>query len=82
MAGGVIKTYSSLVQKEGESDAVSEPATVGPVPNIGGGLGLKLNKDFTLKLTYTASPGLVVLLDGSKRRVWDKDTSIGLSYQL
>lgn len=81
MAGAVIKTYSSQTKKEGEDDTIVEPTVVGPVPNIGGGIGIKLNKEFTLKLTYQASPGVVLLPDGTNRRVWDKDTSVGLSYQ-
>lgn len=81
MGGAVVKTYSSETKKEGEADTVVDPTTLPPVPNVGGGVGIKLNKEFTLKLTYQASPGVVILPDGQTRRVWDKDTSIGLSYQ-
>jgi hypothetical protein len=81
LGGAVIKTYSSETKKEGEDDTVIDPETYGPVPNIGAGIGIKLNKEFQLKLTYQASPGLTLLPDGTKRSVWDKDTSLGLSYQ-
>ncbi len=81
LGGAVVKTYSSETKKEGLEDTVVKPTQIGPVPNVGGGMGIKLNKEFTLKLTYQASPGVVILSDGTTRRVWDKDTSIGLSYQ-
>jgi hypothetical protein len=82
MGGAVVKQYKFQVQ-EGETAQDPTKVTVGPVPNIGVGVGMRLNKDFTLKLSYIASPGVAQAPeDPEPRGVWDKKVTIGLTYQL
>jgi hypothetical protein len=82
MGGAVIKQYKFQMQ-EGETTQAPNKVTVGPVPNIGVGVGMRLNKDFTLKLSYIASPGVAQAPeDPEPRGVWDKKVTIGLTYQL
>ena len=54
-----------------------------PGPNLGAGVGLRLNKEFTLKLSYIASPGASRKpFDEESKSVWDKKVTMGLTYQL
>lgn len=51
----------------------------------GGGLGIKLNRQFSLRISYILSPGKRMPTDPNKSeadKVLDRKTSIGLSYQL
>ncbi len=80
--GGIMKTYTFESQEESGNREVRTGQTP-PVPNVGAGLGIKLNREFMLKLTYQASPGQVQRPgDAEPRGVWDKKTTVGLSYQL
>jgi hypothetical protein len=82
--GGVIKKdYITEFTAEDGSKAKS-PSSFPLVPNAGVGLGIRINKDFSLKLSYTVSPGSVQ--DGPEdsvgRAVLDKVTSVGITYDL
>ncbi len=80
--GGIMKTYTFETLEESGNREVRTGQTP-PVPNVGAGLGIKLNREFTLKLTYNASPGQVQRPGETEPRgVWDKKTTVGLSYQL
>jgi hypothetical protein len=80
--GGIVKNYRFETQQEGEDSKVRK-GNMPPVPNVGAGVGIRLNKDFTLKFSYTASPGLTQKPGDEKPKgIWDKSTSIGLTYQL
>ena len=54
-----------------------------PVPNAGMGLGIILNKNFSLKLSYSVSEGIMQAtpLSEAKKRL-DSNTSIGISYKI
>jgi hypothetical protein len=84
LGGVIVKSYETESTRGTGDDAVVEKAVYpsGPVPNIGGGLSFRLSKQFSLKLQYTASPGVMQKPDGTEQRLWDKDASIGLTYQL
>lgn len=85
--GAVIKTYTfqtETVKRDGSVEAEKTgPVPFGPVPNLGAGLGIRLNRQFTLKLSYTASPGITQdPIENKEKVVWDKQMSLGLTYQL
>jgi hypothetical protein len=80
LGGGVMKSYE-FVTRKGDTET-KDKAKVGPIPNYGGGLAIRLNKSFSLKFTYTMSQGAIMDPTGLTRPVWDRDTSLGLQYQL
>lgn len=82
MGGAVVKTYTYQSSKAGEIVTKVGPKSTPPLPNLGIGMGIRLNREFSLKLSYTASPGYVYTPDGKSRSAWDKNTSLGLTYQL
>jgi hypothetical protein len=81
-AGAVIKHYDYTVQKESEEKPGRLRYVTPPVPNLGAGIGMRLNRQFTLKVSYSASPGIYQEPNGVKRGVWDKYTSLALTYRL
>lgn len=81
VGGGVIKTYRFENRKAGITEK-SDPLTMPPVPNLGTGVGLRLNRDFTLKLSYVASPGYTQEPNGEIKGTWDKYSTLQLTYQL
>lgn len=81
LGGGVLKTYR-FESRKGDVREKSDPLTMPPVPNLGAGVGIRLNRDFTLKLSYVASPGYTQEPDGEIRGTWDKYTTLQISYQL
>lgn len=79
--GAIVKLYRFENLESGQ--VTRNEGAVGPVPNLGAGLGIRLNKDFTLKLTYIASPGLAQTKgEELPHGVWDKRVTLGLSYQI
>lgn len=79
--GAIVKLYRFENLESGQ--LTRNEGAVGPVPNLGAGLGIRLNKDFTLKLTYIASPGLAQTKgEELPHGVWDKRVTLGLSYQI
>lgn len=79
--GAIVKLYNFENLESGQ--LTRNEGAVGPVPNLGAGLGIRLNKDFTLKLTYIASPGLAQTKgEELPHGVWDKRVTLGLSYQI
>ena len=80
--GAVVKNYRFETQEEGQASEIRK-GSMGPVPNVGGGIGFRLNKDFTLKFAFTASPGLAQDPGEEKpTSTWDRNTSVGLTYAL
>jgi opacity protein-like surface antigen len=83
--GAAFKNYEISVSSEGGPNE-STQFSFGPVPQYGAGLAVALSKDFSLKLTYTMSDGVVK--DPAKpeedpgRRVSDTRVDIGISYKL
>ena len=84
--GGLVrKDYDFEVTKESDDGQIvvdTGKATQGPVPSIGAGVGIKLNRSFSLKISYVASPGFVTLPDGELAAKLDTYTQIGITYQL
>ena len=83
LSGGLIlKSYHFVSKEDGEEDSVKSIKNI-PGPNLGLGLGMRLNKQFTLKLSYIASPGMTRKpFDESARSVWDKKVTMGVTYEL
>ena len=81
MGGVIYKTTTVVTEQDGKDPQSSQGGGLGP--NLGAGLGIRLNRAFTLKLSYIASPGATRQPgDAEKKKVWDKKVTLGLSYQL
>jgi hypothetical protein len=84
--GGLVrKDYDFEVTKEDDDGQIiteTGTATQGPVPSLGAGVGIKLNRSFTLKLSYVASPGYVTMPDGELAGKLDTYTQVGITYQI
>ena len=83
LAGAIRKDYQTTTQTGATVSNVtySEPV---PRPNAGIGMYIRLNQDFSFKITYTISQG-ERLEDPTTKvvdKVLDKETDIGISYQL
>ena len=81
MAGGVKKVYyiKTSTESESESQMVERPI----VPNGGVGLGIRLNQRFSLKISYTFSPGVRQMApDQEPEAVLDRFLSLGVSYNI
>lgn len=80
--GGVIHKQTTMTTtREGEAPTVLKGASFGP--QAGAGLGFRLSRQFSFKVTYIVSPG-------EKRKpfeekattVWDPKVTFGLTYEL
>ncbi|MCB9229274.1 MAG: hypothetical protein H6618_06655 [Deltaproteobacteria bacterium] len=80
--GMVKKNYLSVTAIADDPEARTKDST-SPEPSGGVGLGIRLNKNFSLKLSYTVSQGLRQDHPALPREgVLDSDTSVGISYSL
>jgi hypothetical protein len=79
--GSIIKTYEMRLVENGVETG-HDPVTMGPLPNLGLGVGLRLNKDFTLKISYITSPSVAQERGEEPRSTWDKKVTVGLTYQI
>ncbi len=79
-AGAVVKAYHSGIETVEGSEASS--FTLPPVPNLGGGIGIRLNRNFSLKLSYTVSPGKKQEPGGIQEGILDNYSQLGVTYQL
>ena len=81
MAGGIIKSYTFQTKENGSLATIT--GKEGPVPNLGGGIGIRLNRSFSLKISQQLSQGIMLRPgDSEPRGVWDRKTTLGLSYQI
>ncbi len=81
--GVIKKRYLITYSTEGSSQSVSKSYALPPVPNTGVGLGIRLNTNFSLNITYTVSPGIrQARPDQRPQSVLDSYLSLGLSYQI
>lgn len=84
--GGLVrKDYDYEVTKEDDTGQIITDvgqATQGPVPSLGAGVGIKLNRSFSLKLSYVGSPGYVTMPDGELASKVDTYSQIGVTYQV
>ncbi len=84
LLGGIIgKRYVVTARNMVNGTMDNFDITLPPGPNLGAGLGVRLNKDFTLKLQYTVSPGYTMKPGDEKpKSVLDRNMNIGLTYQI
>lgn len=85
IGGGVLKNYVYDQHRENEDVKVKirkKISTKKPVPNIGAGISMRISREFSLKLTYVASPGYEQKPNGDIKNVWDKYTTVQLGYEL
>ncbi len=82
--GGIVKKTAYTVginPTTGNREAAAPLGSLGPQAGVG--LGIRLNKDFTLKFQYMVSPGSKQAPGDVKARgVIDRSASIGLTYQI
>lgn len=79
-AGVTVKQYSTDMQ---EADGTHEHMELTyPGPQGGAGLGIRLNQKFSLKITYTMSPGVTQLPGALAESTIDTYTQVGISYSL
>ena len=79
-AGAVVKAYSSAFSSVDGTESAA--ITLPPVPNLGGGVGVRLSRSFSLKLSYTVSPGVRQEPGGIQEGILDTYSSLGITYQL
>lgn len=85
IGGGVLKNYVYDQHRENDEVKVKirkKVSTKKPVPNIGAGVGMRISREFSLKLSYVASPGYEQKPNGDIKNVWDKYTTVQLGYDL
>jgi hypothetical protein len=88
MAGAIKKQYvtefSVATDVDGAESRSSSSLELPVLPNFGAGLGIRLNREFSLKLSYSVSPGIVQNspVDSDPRSILDKMLSVGISYDL
>lgn len=82
MTGIVRKTYTYKY-----ATSMDTSATIKGAPMVTGnaavGVGIKLNQNFSLKLSYTMSPGYTMdSPTGEVRSAWDRSTTVGVTYKI
>lgn len=82
--GLVKKEYRITSFLDDEEGSVTNFVSMRPVPNGGIGIGVRLDQNFSLKFSYTVSPGVRQLHPNLEPEtgVLDTYTSVGISYQL
>ncbi len=79
-AGVNVKHYST---DNKEADGTHEHLDlVYPGPQGGAGIGIRLNQKFSLKVTYTMSPGVTQTPDQPAAQTLDTYSQLGISYAL
>lgn len=77
--GGVVFKNYRITSSSSENKAVVLP----PQPSGGVGLGIMLSREFSLKISYTVSPGMRWNPDRSRAdRVLDNYTELGITYKI
>jgi len=82
MTGLIMKNYLvESIAPAGERTVT--PISLPAVPNAGFGVGLRINRNFSLKLSYTVSPGVIQPDPESEPRgILDKVASVGITYNI
>lgn len=80
---GVVKKASTTRATIGDQKVNPQQQDSSPVPNSGVGMGIRLNRNFSLKLSYNVSPSLKYSLnEPDPIPVLDSFTSVGISYSI
>ncbi len=85
LGGGIIKTMTVDQQDyniHGQLEETKTTTTEPPEPYVGAGIGIRLSKDFTLKLSYQVSPSVTQLPGQKPTKTLDTRSTVGLTYQL
>lgn len=80
--GGVIHKQTTMTTtKDGEAPTVLHGASLGP--QAGAGMGFRLNRQFSFKVSYVVSPGEKRKpFEEKATKVWDPKLTFGLTYEL
>jgi len=82
LGGGILKNYTFETQQGTQPKAVTQGA-MPLMPNGGVGVGIRLNRSFTLKLSYLVSPGFQQAPKDAKiQRILDRQMTVSLSYRI
>lgn len=79
-AGIGVKSYD--IENKEEGKATERTRVTIPNPNGGGGLSIRLNQQFSLKLSHTVSPGIRQLPGKEAESTTDSYSQVGISYAL
>lgn len=80
---GIVKKNYLIESRSGDEATVQTAYSIPPVPNAGLGLGIRLNNNFSLKLSTTFSPGVIQKTPSAEPKgILDNYSSIGLSYKM
>ena len=81
---GAVKKDYFLVSAVGDDEPTESKISLPPVPNGGVGVGIRLNRNFSLKISLSVSPGLKKTTpdQSEPESVWDTFTSVGISYNI
>jgi hypothetical protein len=80
---GLIKKEYLIESPLASGGTATSRYSLPPVPNAGFGVGFRINRNFSLKLSYTVSPGVTQPTPSSEvRSTLDKVTSVGITYNL
>ena len=78
---GIVKKDYIITQALEDQAAIVEKIPTAPVPSGGLGLAIRLNKNFSLRLSHTLSPGAIQSHpDEQAKGALDSYTSVGISY--
>ena len=81
LTGGVIVKEYVWQYRDAKTSFTSAPETETPAPNVGLGLGVRLNRQFSLKLLFTASPSEYAQPGEPAQAVWDQGFTSGNKLQ-
>jgi hypothetical protein len=79
-AGMVVKSYD--IRTTVDDQVTATKLTLPPEPSGGIGVGFRLTQNFSLKISYTVSPGVKELPDGTREGVLDSYSEVGVTYEL
>lgn len=80
--GGLIWKSFAFEMKQGDEVEKASIGPLGPLYNLGAGVGIRISRSYTLKLNYMVSPGRKKEPGKDPKRVLDRNTSISLEHSL
>jgi hypothetical protein len=78
--GGVV--HKQYIMQTETKDGVQTAKMAVPAPNGGAGVGIRLSQKFSLKISYTASPGVRQEPNREPERTIDTYAQLGITYSL
>lgn len=83
LKGGAIVKTETIEYETSDETIKSDPITFGPHPSVGAGIGIRVHQNFTLKISYTVSPGVKTDPETQEQKgTIDTYTELGLTYKI